>query len=344
VRSATADPNRLDSGEERASPGEKKKGRCMRARVIGIMFGIATALIALVACGGGKESGESGEASGEKTIRIVTTTGMIADAAENVGRNLVAVTGLMGPGVDPHLYKAREGDVSRMAGADVILYSGLHLEGKMAEILEQMGKTVRTAAVTDGIDRALLIAPPEFEGAHDPHVWFDVSLWSNVVEHIRDTLIDFDPEHASAYLENAENYLAELSALHEYVGTKASTLPEERRVIITAHDAFNYFGRAYGFEVRGLQGISTASEAGTADVQSLADFIVERRIPAVFIETSVPPRYIEALRAAVRSRGFDVEIGGSLYSDAMGGPGTDADTYTGMVRHNIDTIVAALSR
>ncbi len=305
---------------------------------------IVTGLFAAGACTDEKKSGDSRETAAGRKISVVATTGMIADAAKNIGRDLVTVTGLMGPGVDPHLYKAREGDVTRMAGADIILYNGLHLEGKMGEILEQMERRVKTAAVTDGIDRSLLISPPEYEGAYDPHIWFNVSLWMAVTEYIRDTLVEFDPDHASAYRANAEEYLRELSALHEYVKEKASTLSEDRRVIVTAHDAFNYFGRAYGFEVRGLQGISTASEAGTADVQALADFIVRRRIPAVFVETSVPERYIEALQAAVKSRGFDVEIGGHLYSDALGGPDTDADTYISMVRHNIDTIVPALSK
>lgn len=312
-------------------------------RHAGIVIIIA-GLLAAGTCSRGRESDDSHERAAGKPVNIVTTIGMIADVTRNVGGEHVTVTGLMGPGIDPHLYRAREGDVMRMAEADIILYNGLHLEGKMTEVFEKMERMVKTAAVTDGIDRSLLLAPPEFEGAYDPHVWFDVSLWSNATEQIRNTLIDFDPRNEADYRTNTEAYLAELSALHEYVKERAATLPEERRTIITAHDAFNYFGRAYGFDVRGLQGISTASEAGTADVQALADLIVERGVPAIFVETSVPRRYIEALQAAVRSRGFEVEIGGNLYSDALGGPQTDADTYISMVRHNVDTIVTALSR
>lgn len=285
----------------------------------------------------------SSVAPGEK-IRVVTTTGMITDLVRNIGGNRLEVKGLMGPGVDPHLYKASEGDVIRMAEAHLVFYNGLHLEGKMAHIFEKMRERVATAAVTDGIDRALLLSPPEFQGAYDPHVWFDVSLWIMAGEFVRDFLAEFDTVYSDTYRRNAERYLGELARLDSYVKERVLTLPEERRIIVTAHDAFNYFGRAYGFQVRGLQGISTTSEAGTADVQNLADFIVQRRIPAIFVETSVSPRAIQALQEAVRWRGFRVQIGGNLYSDAMGTPGTPEGTYVGMVRHNIDTIVEALSR
>ena len=276
----------------------------------------------------------------DRKINVVTTIGMIADVTENVGGDRVDVTGLMGPGVDPHLYKASEGDVSSLIDADIIFYNGLHLEAQMGEVLEQMeGKTV---AVTDAIDRSELISPPEYEGNYDPHVWLNVSYWITAVEVIRDALIELDPDHESLYTENAENYLAELEDLHAYVQEQALRVPEAQRVIITAHDAFNYFGLAYGFDVRGLQGISTESEASTADVQKLADFIVERQVRAIFIESSVPVRNVEAVQAAVNAKGFDLVIGGELFSDAMGDAGTEEGTYIGMVRHNIDTIVAAL--
>jgi manganese/zinc/iron transport system substrate-binding protein len=276
-------------------------------------------------------------------VNIVTTTGMIADIARAVGGERVQVRSLMGPGVDPHLYKASEGDVTRMYDADLILYNGLHLEGKMVEVLEQMNQFgITSVAVTDGIDRAALLAPPEFEGNYDPHLWFDIPLWMQAVAAVRDTLAALDPGSAPLYQANAGRYLAELAELHAYVQVRAAEIPPEQRVLITAHDAFNYFGRAYGFEVRGLQGISTATEAGTADVQDLTAFIVQRRIPALFVESSVSPRTIEAVQAATRARGFDVVVGGQLYSDAMGTPGTTEGTYPGMVRHNIDTIVDGL--
>jgi manganese/zinc/iron transport system substrate-binding protein len=197
-------------------------------------------------------------------------------------------------------------------------------------------------AVTTKIPPDALRTPPEFEGNPDPHVWFDVSLWKLTAEVIRDTLIELDAPHQTVYEERAMGYLIQLTELDAYVKAQAASVPPEQRVLITAHDAFGYFGKAYGFEVRGLQGISTAAETGTADVQSLADFIAERQIRAVFVESSVPRRTIEALQEAVRARGFEVAIGGQLFSDAMGDPGTIEGTYIGMVRHNIDTIVSAL--
>jgi manganese/zinc/iron transport system substrate-binding protein len=276
-------------------------------------------------------------------LNVVTTIGMIWDIARIVGGEHVEVIALMGPGVDPHLYKASEGDVAALQNADVIFYNGLHLEAQMGGVLERMNDIgVQTVAVTDKIDRTLLNAPPEFEGNYDPHVWFDVTLWMKAVEQVEETLTEVDPAHKSDYEANAEAYLKELDSLHHYVLDEANQVPAEQRILITAHDAFNYFGRAYGFEVRGLQGISTEAQAGTADVQALADFIVEKQIPAIFVESSVPQRTIEAVQAAVHAQGFNVAIGGQLYSDAMGSEGTPEGTYIGMVKYNIDTIVSAL--
>lgn len=290
----------------------------------------------LAACGAEAAGGD------DERLRVVATIGMITDATQRIGGDRVEVAGLMGPGVDPHLYKARESDVRRLYRADLVLYNGLHLEAKLTDVLADMRGGAHTVAVAEAVDVARLLRPPEFEGAYDPHIWFDVSLWMVAVGRVRDALVERDSAGADFYRENAARYLAELEELDDYVRVQAARLPEARRVLITAHDAFNYFGRAYGFQVRGLQGISTASEAGTADVRELADFIVARRIPAIFVETSVPRRTIEAVQAAVRSRGFDVRIGGELFSDAMGTPGTASDNYIGMVRHNIDTIVGSL--
>lgn len=278
----------------------------------------------------------------EDQVDIVATIGMIADIAQIVGGDHVKVTALMGPGIDPHLYKASAGDVSRLSNADIIFYNGLHLEAKMSEVLEQMSGRAKTVAVTDNIDRSVLLTPPEYKGAYDPHVWFDVTLWKKAVDAVRDTLAEVDAKNAEDYQRNARDYLAQLDNLHQYVQTQTARLAHNQRVLVTAHDAFNYFGQAYGFEVRGLQGISTAAEAGAADIQALADFIAQARIPAMFVETSVSPRNIEAVRAAVKSRGFDVKIGGQLFSDAMGAAGTPEGTYIGMIRHNIDTIVESL--
>ena len=277
-------------------------------------------------------------------LNVVATTGMITDVVRQVGGDRVAVRGLMGPGVDPHLYKASAGDVTALADADVIFYNGLHLEAAMGEVLEEMGSRIRTVPVAAGIPPARLLAPAEFAGAHDPHVWFDVSLWVVTVEAVATALAEADTAGAAAYRENARRYAAELDSLHRWVQDRANEVPPERRVLVTAHDAFNYFGRAYGFEVRGLQGISTVSEAGTGDVQRLAELIVSRRIPAIFVETSISRRTVEAVQAAVRARGVDVAIGGSLFSDAMGDPGTPEGSYVGMVRHNVNTIVDALLR
>lgn len=311
----------------------------MRITPILIIFFTSMVLL-LSACSSSPQAGAASPP--DNVIQVVATTGMIADVAQNVGRDRVSVVGLMGPGVDPHLYKASEGDVRRLEQADVIFYNGLHLEAGLSGVLERMGDQRTVVAVTSGIERSQLITPPEFSGAYDPHVWFNLSLWMKTVDVVRDTFIELDPEGASEYRENAASFQAELETTHRYIESRAAELSQEQRILITAHDAFNYFGRAYGFEVRGLQGISTASEIGASDVQSLADYIVEKQIRAIFIESSVPQRNVEALQAAVKSRGFDVAIGGQLYSDALGDPGTPAGSYIGMVRHNIDTIVSAL--
>ncbi len=310
----------------------------MRRKAI---LGLLILTLGLAACGPAS-SGEPEDLS-ERQVRVVSTIGMINDIVVNVGGERVRAVSLMGPGIDPHLYKASEGDVARLQQADIIFYNGLHLESQMGEVLERMaGGRIRTVPVTEKIDPTTLLTPPEFQGNHDPHVWFDVTLWMQAAERVRDTLSEADPASAALYQANAERYLAELTELHAYVLAQAERVPEAKRVVITAHDAFNYFGRAYGFEVIGLQGISTEAQASTSDVQGLADLITERQIPAVFVESSVPQRTIEAVQAAVRDRGFDVQIGGSLYSDAMGNPGTPEGTYIGMVRHNTDTIVTAL--
>lgn len=303
---------------------------------------LAALMIALLAGCGGRSEATGTAAAQAGALEVVATIGQIADVATSIGGEHVNVQALMGSGVDPHLYVASEGDVERLQNADVIFYNGLHLEAQMAEIFEQIGERKRTVAVAEAIPQAELLPWAQAAGQFDPHVWFDVRLWVHVAETVRDTLVELDPAHADAYRANADAYLQELEQLHAYVQEQAGRVPEERRILVTAHDAFNYFGRAYGFEVRGLQGISTAAEAGTADVRDLATFIAERQIPAIFVESSVPVRNVEALQAAVAAQGWQVAIGGSLFSDAMGSPGTPEGTYAGMVRHNIDTIVGAL--
>jgi manganese/zinc/iron transport system substrate-binding protein len=305
--------------------------------------GIPNALLAigLVAACAGPRTERSGDAS-RRPVRAVATTGMVADLVRNIGGDRVQVDGLMGPGVDPHLYKASEGDVIRLAEADIIFYSGLHLEAKLGDVLARIGDRVTTVPVTRGIDASRLLTPAQFEGSPDPHVWFDVAMWMQTIPTVRDALIAKDPAGAATYRANAERYRAELEALDAYAKSQAARVPPDRRVLVTAHDAFNYFGRAYGFDVRGLQGISTAAEAGTRDVKALAEMIAARRVPAIFVESSVPVRNIEAVRAAAAARGAPVTIGGELYADALGDAGTPDGTYVGVVRHNVDTIVNAI--
>ncbi len=275
-------------------------------------------------------------------LSVVTTTGMIADIIKNIGGDRVDVKSLMGAGVDPHLYKASEGDVNTLSEADMIFYNGLHLETKIGDILEKLGGRKKVVAVTDSIPRENLVQPQAFQGQYDPHVWFDVKMWMKAAEKARDELISFDAENKAYYQTMSADYLNRLEELNDYVKRESEKIPKEQRVLVTAHDAFNYFGKAYDFEVVGLQGISTESEAGTADVQNMVNFVVNRKIKAIFVESSVPQRTIEAVREASKSKGWNVEIGGQLFSDAMGDTGTFEGTYMGMVRHNIDTIVKSL--
>ncbi len=301
----------------------------------------AVLLIAGLIAGCGQGSKKAKQDLSKRTIKVVATTGMIGDAVSNVGGDRVSVTTLMGPGIDPHLYKASEGDVRVMSNADIIFYNGIHLEGKVTEVLENMhGMGIATHAVAESVPEEKLV---ETEGAADPHVWFDIGLWKYVIKSIEESLSQLDPGHSDTYKSQSESYLKELDELQTYVIEKAQSIPENNRVLITAHDAFAYFGNAYGFEVHGLQGVSTATEAGTADVQNLAKFIAERKIPAIFVESSIPVRTLEAVQAAVESRNFQVNIGGELFSDAMGDPGTPEGKYLGMFLHNIDTITNALS-
>lgn len=300
-----------------------------------IMLLVITTVV-LSACGNGKKV-----ANVEGKHNIVATTTMIADLVKIIGGDSVSVQGLMGPGVDPHLYKASAGDVSLMQNADMVIYNGLHLEGKMGEIFENLNDSKKSVVmIADGIDEKDLILSED--DLHDPHIWFNVLLWKDAAKVVRDGLIEFDAENEDMYTENYEEYMIELDELHEYVKSRVDELPKDKQILITAHDAFGYFGNTYGFEVKGLQGISTSSEAGTGDVRELADYIVKHEIHAIFIESSVPKKNVEALQEAVNARDFQVDIGGELFSDSLGSEGTEAETYIGTVKSNIDTIVDAL--
>ena len=273
-------------------------------------------------------------------LNVTVTTTMLLDLTRQIGGDCVNVQGLMGSGVDPHQYRASAGDVIKMQQADVVIYSGLHLEGKMGDVLsslESYGKTVICAA--DGIDEELLI---QNDGVYDPHIWFDVTLWKSAAAEVARGLSAADPANRSAYQKNLAAYTERLEELERYVKERAAELGGEQRVLITAHDAFGYFGRAYGFTVMGLQGVSTAAEAGTADVSRLAAFIAENRIHAVFIETSLPVKSIEALQEAVRAKGFETALGGTLYSDSLGDKTNGEDNYIDAFKHNIDVIVDGL--
>ena len=305
-------------------------------------FTLLILALMLAACAPGPQQSSADQSDG--TFRIVATTSMIADLVRTIGGDVVVVDGLMGPGIDPHLYKASEGDVLSMAQADLIVYNGLHLEGKMTDVFDQMNaRGISTVAVAQqAVPDSLLLQSESFPGTYDPHVWFDVQLWKRCASYVGAMLQEQVPQHAAYLQERTTAYLAEMDALDAFVEERINTIPAEQRILVTSHDAFGYFGEAYGFEVRALQGLSTVTEAGTADVQELAEFVAARKIPALFIESSVSSRGIEAVKAAVASRNFTVEVGGSLYSDALGTPGTPEATYPGTVRHNINTITDAL--
>ncbi len=301
----------------------------------------ALTAVALVVAGCGDEAATN---DGPKKLRVVTTTTMLADLSRQIGGDAVEVTGLMGPGVDPHLYQASAGDVDVMSKADVVVYNGLHLEGKMSDVFENFTKLDKKIFAAGDALTSTHVMEYEHEGVRveDPHIWFDVKNWQAAAQALTEVFAEADPANADLYRKNYEQYAAELAAADQYVAARALEIPQDSRVLVTAHDAFQYFARAYQFEVRGLQGVSTASEAGTADVSGLADFIAARKIKAIFVESSIPHKTIEAVQEACRARGWDVVIGGELYSDSLGAADEEAGTYIGMVKANVDTIVDAL--
>jgi manganese/zinc/iron transport system substrate-binding protein len=301
-------------------------------------------LLTLLMTGCNTTSADTGDIA-DRQVNVIATTGMIADVVRNVGGDRVSVIQMMGAGVDPHLYRASEGDVQRLQEADIIFYNGLHLESKMGEVLEQLdGVGKSTIAVAEVIPAEQLLSPPEFQGFNDPHVWMDAKLWRYTVDAIRDGLIAIDPQHADNYRANADAYRAEMDALEAYAQEQFAQLSDEQRVLVTAHDAFNYFAIGYDFRVFAPQGISTETEAGVEDIRATIDFMVENNVPAIFVESTISPDIVEAVVEGARARGHDVTIGGELFTDAMGADGTPEGTYLGMIRHNVDTIVAALKQ
>ncbi len=280
----------------------------------------------------------------EGQTHIVCTTGMIKDAVENIVGNKANIKALMGPGVDPHLYKATQGDLKKLQRADIIVYNGLFLEGKMGDVLQKLSNKKTVIAMAELLPKNSYINNTEFQGAFDPHIWFDINLWKKAVQLLSKELMKTDSLNQSLFQENASHFSVQLDSLHQAVQTQIDLIPTNKRVLVTAHDAFAYFGRAYEMEVRGLQGISTLSEFGLRDVSNLVDFIVQNEIPAIYTETSVSEKAIKAVLEGCKSKGHDVVIGGSLYSDAMGEEGTYEGTYIGMVHSNVEKIVTGLSK
>lgn len=318
-------------------------------RQISVRWLVAVAIAAVAWVPGVARAGSGPEPEarvgreGAAALRVVCTTGMIGDMVREVGGERVEVTVLMGAGVDPHLYKATRSDVAALAGADVVLYNGLLLEGKMTDTLVRVATSgKRVVALTERLAEDRLLEPDGAEGHADPHVWMDPALWATGVDVVRDTLAAADPEGTDLYRSGAAAYSARLAALDAYARGVLASVEPSARVLVTAHDAFGYFGRAYGFEVKGIQGISTESEAGVRDVERLVDLLVSRGIPAVFVESTVSERGVRALVSGAQARGHSVSVGGELFSDAMGKAGTWEGTYLGMIDHNVNTIARAL--
>ncbi|TWU22844.1 metal ABC transporter solute-binding protein, Zn/Mn family [Bythopirellula polymerisocia] len=318
---------------------------CLRNLLVGF------ALIALSGCQDSVtqlSEGIQGQTfRGSYPIKIVCTTGQVAEMLTRIGGEYVKVDALMGPGVDPHLYRPIASDVGKLNDADAIFYNGLHLEGRMTEMFVQMARQKGTFAVTEGIverNDSRLREPPEFAGHYDPHLWHDVALWADCTNDVAEMLAEFDPTHAEDYRANAAEYAAELRELDSYCRTEIAQIPADRRVLVTAHDAFGYFGKAYGLEVFGLKGISTEDEIDLAHQEEIQKMLVERKVPAVFVESAVAPRTVRALVEPCKAAGHDLKVPEEeLYADALGPAGTEDSTYAGMIRHNVLTIVNALS-
>lgn len=322
-------------------------------------FCIVVSMIALLAgCGGEQQSQNQGDGNGKpefKPVQVIKvdppsaypykvtcTVGMVADVVRAVAGDKAEVQHLVGEGVDPHVYRATRDDMVKLSSADVIFYNGLHLEGQLGETLEKVGKKRPVYAATRLIASDKLLYPEGGKGYADPHVWMDPRLWGDVAVAVGAALGEYDPANRDYYAANAKAFQAKCLALHEYAKKVIATVPESQRLLVTSHDAFSYLGRAYGIEVRGVQGISTESEAGLADINALVDVLVTRKVSAIFVESSVAQKNIQALKEGAANRGHTVKIGGELFSDAMGKPGTYRGTYLGMIDHNVTTLVRAL--
>lgn len=351
VKCSSFDAGNRNGGSRRSTGSAAKDGISnMKSTLAAQLAGGFVILIGVVGCGsagnGRSESmarpADSTPVDGSSSLQTVATVGMVADLVRQVGGSRVDVVQLMGPGVDPHLYKPTRDDVLAIMRADLVFYAGLMLEGKMANVLEKVTRQKTVTAIAEQIDPQLLLSADQDHGSYDPHVWMDVAAWSGCVQVVADVLRSVDPSHAVEYQSRAAAFRETLAALHTYGQNSIGSVPERQRLLITSHDAFRYFGRAYGLEVHGVQGISTESEAGLVRINELVDLLVDRRVPAVFVESSVPRKSIEALMKGAESRGHAIVIGGELYSDAMGSADSYEGTYVGMLDHNITRVTRAL--
>ena len=301
-----------------------------------ILFLFIVAVL-LVGCGNNNAGG-----SGEEKPLVVTTTGQIADAVKIIAGDSVEVKSLMGPGVDPHLYKATQGDLQVLEDADIIFYNGLALEGKMSDIFEKMQKDKSVVAIGEVVPKDRILNDEAHPELFDPHIWFDIEVWKLATHEITKSLTEEFSTDGDQFAENERKFFEELDELNVWTKERISEIPEEQRVLVTAHDAFNYFGESNGMEVRGLQGLSTDAEYGLKDIQNIVNFLVEQNIKAVFIESSVSDKAMNAVIEGAKEKGHTIQIGGELYSDAMGAEGTEEGTYIGMYKHNVNTIVDSL--
>ena len=303
-----------------------------------LVFGIGSVLF-LSACSSSTEVEKKGSTTNEP-IQIVTTIAQIGEPIQIIGGDRVEVESLMGPGVDPHLYEATQGDITTLQNAEIVLYSGLHLEGNMVDIFAKLQETKTILAFGESIDESRLLK--DEEGAIDPHIWFDLDIWKDALNNATEVLKEYSPEDANYFEKNKQDYFAEIDELKKEALEKLSSIPDAQRVLVTAHDAFGYFGRMYDIEVVGLQGLSTEDEVGLSDIQSTVELLIEKQVPSVFIESSINQNSIQAVIEGAAKDGLKVELGGELFSDAMGEAGTDEGTYLGMYRHNVATIYQGL--
>lgn len=312
----------------------------MKLQRAGIQRLMLVGMVLLLSCGAMACSNQSLNTEEDDVIHVVTTIAQIANPISEIGGEHVKVTSLMGSGVDPHLYQATTGDISKLEQSDVILYSGLHLEANMIKVFDQMNKSKPVVAIGESIAEDELLR--DVKGAIDPHIWFDIDLWKQALTAATEQLIEMQPQYKDDFLANKEQYFAKLDSLKQQSVAKLSEIPEEQRILVTAHDAFGYFGRMNDIKVIGLQGLSTEAEIGLTDIEETIDILMEHKVPAVFIESSINPASIQAVIEGAQKNGIDVQLGGSLYSDAMGAEGTSEGAYIGMYEHNVTTIYEAL--